>query len=88
MAEQHLTVVTHKGQITIPVAVHRALALEEGDKVAVTLEDGHARLARYGSVAERTAGVFRGEGPPLSAEELREATAQAIAESATERMGS
>lgn len=87
MATQHLTVMTRKGQITIPADVRRALDLKEGDKVAVTLENGHARLVPYGSVAARTAGVFRGEGPPLSAEELREAAERAMAEAAVERMG-
>jgi AbrB family looped-hinge helix DNA binding protein len=84
---QHLTVVTRKGQITIPVEIRRALDLKEGDKVEVTLEDGHARLSPYGSVTARTAGMFRGEGPPLSAEELREAAERAMAEIAIERMG-
>ena len=81
----YLTVLTRKGQITIPAEIRRALALREGDKVAVTMENGHARIVPYGSVVARTAGMFKGTGPVLSAEELREAAAQAIAEAAVER---
>lgn len=83
----YLTVVTRKGQITIPAEYRRALAIREGDKVAVTLEDGQMRLTRYGSVTARTAGLLAGEGPVLSAEELRDAAAQAIADAAVDRLG-
>ena len=82
-----LTLVTRKGQITIPAEIRRALDIKQGDRVAVTLEDGHARLVRYGSVTERTAGMFKTDRPPLSAEEEREAAAQAWADDALERMG-
>ena len=39
------------------------------------------------SVVEWTAGVFKHEGPPRTAEELREDAEQAIAEEAIERSG-
>lgn len=39
-----LTVVTRKGQITVPVEIRRALGLKEGDRVAVELDDGGARI--------------------------------------------
>ena len=84
----YLTIVTRKGQITIPAEYRRALALKEGDKVAVTLDDGQGRVTPYGSVAERTAGVVKWDGPVLSAEELRAAAEEAIADAAVERMGS
>ena len=83
----YLTIVTRKGQITIPAEYRRALGLAEGDKVAVTLEDGQVRVSPYGSVAARTAGVVKWEGPVLSAEELRAAAEAAIAEAAIKRMG-
>lgn len=82
---QHLTVMTRKGQITVPVAIRRALGLKEGDKVAVSLENGHARLVPYGSFTARTAGMFRVEGSPLTAEQLREAAARRMAEEAASR---
>ncbi len=84
---QHLTVMTRKGQITVPVAIRRALGLKEGDKVAVSLENGHARLVPCGSFTARTAGMFRVEGSPLTAEQLREAAARRMAEEAVSRGG-
>lgn len=65
------TVVFRRGRITIPVAVRRALNLQEGDRVAVTIEEDGARIVRRESVAARTAGMFRSSRPPLSAEAER-----------------
>ena len=39
-----LTVVTRKGQITVPAEIRRALGLKTGDRVAVELDDGGARI--------------------------------------------
>lgn len=85
--KEFLTVVTRKGQITVPAEIRRALGLREGDKVAWTIDDSQVRLWRTGSVVERTAGILKGDEPPLSAEELRKAAEEAIAEAAIERMG-
>lgn len=63
---EHLTRVTRKGQITVPVEVRRALGLQEGDNVAVLLEDGQVTLERRASVVERTAGVLSGTQPALT----------------------
>ena len=82
----YLTVLTRKGQITIPAEIRRALALKEGDKVAVTMEDGHARIVPYGSVVARTVGMFKGTGPVLSAEEERAAFEQAVADEVMQSM--
>ncbi|MBI3976726.1 MAG: AbrB/MazE/SpoVT family DNA-binding domain-containing protein [Chloroflexi bacterium] len=82
-----LTVITRKGQITVPAEIRRALGLKEGDKVALTMENHEVRLRRAGSVVERTAGILRGDEPVLSAEELRVAAERAIAEATVERMG-
>ncbi|GEM_PF-3692064 len=41
---------------------------------------------RKRTVVEMTAGIFKNNGPVLSAEELREAAAQAIADDVMERM--
>ena len=81
-----MTVVTRKGQITIPAEIRRALDLKEGDKVAVVLEGDEVRLARAGSVVARTAGLLKTGRPPLTAEELRDAGEQAIAEDVVERL--
>lgn len=81
------TVVTRKGQVTVPVEIRRELGLNIGDKVTFTIDEGNVRLARTGSVVERTAGVFKDSKPALTAERLRQAAEQAIAEGAVERMG-
>ena len=82
-----LTVVTRKGQITVPAEIRRALGLREGDKVAFAMEDNQVRLAVSGSVVERTAGMLKSQQPPQTAKEMREAAEQAIAKGAIERMG-
>lgn len=83
--KEHLTTMTRKGQITIPVEVRRAMGLRQGDKVAVVIEDGLARLSAVGSVIARTAGAVHSDQPPLSAEQLRDVAEEAIAEEAMER---
>jgi len=82
-----LTVVTRKGQVTVPAEIRRALGIKEGDRVAFVMEGDEVRLVVKGSVVERTAGVLRSSRPAETAEELREAAERAIAEGAVERMG-
>src|SRR5579884_1955822 len=62
MREQ-FTVMTRKGQVTVPVQIRRALGLREGDKVAFTLDDGHVKLTRAHSIVEQTAGILRSSQP-------------------------
>ena len=38
--QEHRSVVTRKGQITIPAEIRCALDIKEGDKVAFTIEKG------------------------------------------------
>jgi AbrB family looped-hinge helix DNA binding protein len=81
-----LTVVTRKGQITVPVAIRRSLGLKEGDKVSLTLEhDNGVRLTRAVGVVARTAGMMNPHRKPLDSSGLREAAEQAIADDAAER---
>ena len=84
--QERLSVVTRKGQITIPAEFRRALGLKEGDKVALSLEAGEVKLSRTGSVVEATAGALKSDLPPLSPEEERRAAEQAIAEDVVARM--
>ena len=52
-----LTVVTRKGQVTVPAEVRKALALKQGDKVAFELPEsatGTVAIRRVGSVVEQT----------------------------------
>jgi AbrB family looped-hinge helix DNA binding protein len=67
------TVVSRNGQITIPIAVRKALGIEEGDRVEVVLIDdnqGRAMLRRVPSVAESTYGIARWEGGPIDVAEF------------------
>jgi antitoxin PrlF len=77
---EHVTKVTRKGQITVPVEVRRALGLREGDNVAVFLEDGEARLVRRESVVARTAGIFSAARMPLSPEQEQEEFERGVAD--------
>jgi len=85
MKEQR-TVITRKGQVTVPVEIRRELGLKQGDKVAFILDEGEVRFVPSGSVVERTAGALKTHRPVLTAEELRESAERAMAEEAVERM--
>ncbi len=87
MSKEFLTVVTRKGQITIPAEVRRSLDLAIGDRVAIVVEGDQVCLTRTESAVRRTAGMLKSKQPPLSAEQLREAAEQAIADSVDERNG-
>ncbi len=82
---EQLTIVTRKGQVTIPADIRRALGIKEGDKVAFVLEDDQVKLTRKGSVVEQTAGALKSDIPALSLREERDTAEQAIAEEALER---
>lgn len=77
----HSTVITRKGQVTIPVSIRRALQLKEGDRVTFLQEGSEARLVPVGSVVDRTAGILSGyqraEVPTIK--ELKQAAEEAIA---------
>src|SRR5215212_3325314 len=85
--QERLSTVTRKGQITIPAEFRKALGLKEGDKVALSLEEGQVRLAPSESVVTRTAGIFKTDEPAKSAEELRVLAEEAIAADVMERSG-
>jgi AbrB family looped-hinge helix DNA binding protein len=77
---EHLTRVTRKGQITVPVEVRRALGLQEGDNVAVILDNGRATLERRPSFAARTAGIFKSGRSPSSPQQEQEEFERGVAE--------
>lgn len=82
-----MSVVTRKGQVTIPVEIRRALGIEEGDKVSFTLVesgDGVVQLRRIGSVAERTYGAARTNQPPGDVHEWRRLFEEGVAEEVEE----
>jgi len=79
------TIVTRKGQITIPAEFRQALGFAEGDRLEVVIDGNTICLRHAESIIDRTAGVFAGSGPILSAEELEEAAEEAMAEDAEAR---
>lgn len=85
--KERVSVVTRKGQITIPAEFRKALGLKEGDKVALSLEEGEVRLSPTESVVTRTAGIFKTGEPAKTAEELRVLAEEAIAADVVERSG-
>lgn len=85
MKETH-TVITRKGQTTIPIEIRRALNLKEGDRIAFVVEAERVFIQRAASIVSRTAGMCKSNHPPLSPAELRESAEQAIADEAIERL--
>lgn len=84
MTEQY-TVVTRKGQITIPVEIRRALGLQFGDRVAVSLDENgvlRATVRPVPSVAETTFGSITPRKRPEDMKELRELAQDEIADNA------
>jgi antitoxin PrlF len=84
--KEHLSVVTRKGQITIPAEIRRALDIKEGDKVAFKMDAGEVKLSRTGSIVAATAGALKSDMPALSPSEERDAAERAIAEDVVARM--
>ncbi len=79
-----LSVVTRKGQITLPAAMRRRLGIKEGDKVALSLDDTApvqviiVRPVR--SVAELTYGAVSPRKRPEDFQELRQRFEEGTAE--------
>lgn len=84
---EHLSTLTSKGQITIPIEVRQLLRLQPRDKVSFTVHKDKIEMKRKGSVVERTKGMLKSHLPPATAEELRKMAEEAIAESVMERSG-
>ncbi len=75
MDEQY-SVVTRKGQITLPAAIRKALGLSIGDRIAVSLDaDGqlHATLRPVRSAADATFGALRYGHPAVREEDIQDA---------------
>jgi AbrB family looped-hinge helix DNA binding protein len=72
-----LTVVTRKGQITLPAEIRRSLDIKEGDKVAVSLaqtgegEQPQVMLRPVHSVAEMTFGAAGPRKKPVDLDRMR-----------------
>jgi AbrB family looped-hinge helix DNA binding protein len=69
---EHLTVVTRKGQITLPAPIRRSLDIKEGDKIAVSLDANDQVVLRpVRSVAEMTYGAVEPRQRPEDLDALR-----------------
>jgi AbrB family looped-hinge helix DNA binding protein len=83
--KEQTTLVTRKGQVTIPAEIRKALNLKEGDSVIWQMEKEQVRLRRGDSIVTRTAGILKSKSLGLTAEEERAAVEQAIAEEVEQR---
>ena len=78
-----LTVVTRKGQVTVPAEVRKALDLKQGDKVAFELPEsaaGTVAIRRVGSVVEETFGALANPLAALTQRDERAAFEAGMAE--------
>jgi AbrB family looped-hinge helix DNA binding protein len=78
-----LTVVTRKGQITVPAEIRRSLGLKVGDKVALSLSEPDKQrvtLRPVRSVAELTFGAVKPRRRPEDLKQLRRQFEPAVAE--------
>jgi antitoxin PrlF len=82
------SLVTRKGQVTIPVEIRQELNIKEGDRVRFIRDGDGARIEPVGDVVAQSAGSlgkYR-KGPVPTIAELKEAMEQAIAEDVVARM--
>ena len=80
-----LSVVTRKGQITLPAEIRRSLGIKEGDKVALSIDEadeGRVIVKPVRSVAALTFGAVRPRKQPEDFEELRARFEEAVVQEA------
>lgn len=83
---EHITVVTRKGQITLPADIRRLLGVKVGDKMVVSLtasEGGQAlqvTLKPVRSVAEMTFGAVPPRAQPVDLDRMRRMFEDEVAE--------
>jgi antitoxin PrlF len=88
MTREFYSTLGTRGQVTIPQEVRRVLGVMPHNRVVFVVDGDEIRLMLGGSVVARTAGALRSSQPPLTAEELRAAAEQVVADDVMERMGS
>ena len=65
--EMELAKLTSKGQLTVPVAIRKKLALKEGDKVVFLSDDEGIRIVNASTLAlENVQKAFAGEAERLN----------------------
>lgn len=68
--KEHLSVVTRKGQVTIPADIRKALHLHQGDSVTLRLEDGEVKLSPAHYTLESAYGAVQPKQRPEDLEEI------------------
>ncbi len=86
MKHTNTSVVTRKGQITIPADIRKALNIEEGDRMIFQRQIGSIQLLTVAEFVRRTAGSLAPEEevPPATIAQLNEAAAQGWIDDAIE----
>lgn len=80
----HASMVTTKGQTTLPKAVRDALGLGPGDRLRYVIDRDGVRLLKAQPVS-RLAGLLKRDGPAVTLEAMDEAIAIEAARSVPER---
>ena len=81
---EYVSNLTSKGQVTIPVAIRKALGLKPRDKVAFRMENGTVRIQPARASVRDSAGTLNVPGF-RSMKQLRRETEQLVAEQALKR---
>ena len=74
------SILTSRGQTTVPKAVRDALRLRSGDQLRYTIQGGVASIRPLRRI-ERLRGIVLREGPALSLEDMDRAVATGVLES-------
>jgi antitoxin PrlF len=84
--KEHLSTVTRKGQVTIPVEIRRALHLREGDAVAWVQDGQEVRLVPARFTIESAFGSVEPRHRPEDFEELERAAKADKASETTDQL--
>ena len=83
---EYSSLITRKGQITIPIQIRTFLEFNEGDRVSILMdEDRRTFFKKSTSVVARTAGMLKTNKKPLSAKQMRDFAEVEIAEATVAR---
>ncbi len=84
--QEFASTVTSKGQVTIPKPVRERLGVGPHDRVAFVVDGEDVKVIRKQSIVRRTAGIVHSGVSFATAEEMRAAAEETIAEDAYRRM--